>query len=699
MKRFRFATLTLLLLSLVFSTRAAENINLLVDCSHTYSFDLSDASRTQSQIFPGINCLTSTTTIHKLDLEPINALVILVDGKLPYHPDDAAYLLEYVRQGGGLYIALNTGKEYEESILEFQAGLGLNVEPAEAQEHINSLVAADHPAAVESLSWEFKRQVPSFSPEEKEVWTPVYVSETGEPVIIARSFGKGRIIADSSGVYHRTIGLNESAVTVTRKLIEWMSANKKVEPIPSGGGWQFSDGYRWDLTETTEDGLRIHFNEYTRMYVPQSVKAYHKTVDYLVMLTGIDEKQKATQITNLRKRKEPTYAGTSIDIDITGVQEITLETLDGGDGGNSDHSVYADAWFVDAEGNRTQVLLENASLVQPGFGKPWQDRLPSGRRLSIGGEAFETGIWLHANGKMVFPINGNYTRFISRVGCNDEGTGSVGFRVSGDGEVLWDDGKVYHGGKPGGNTDNVNYVPDGVLFQLKYLACIGAGFLLPQGAAVDVPPALKDDWEVHLGMLSHEMGHAWSYPFGEVMGEEGSAFIYNNLVLHHHNGQRHEDYVTQRLMNYLGRLEMADVDLAKRGHNAKYYIFMDLMIRQYGEEVFKNYNLLKHAILNKEGAKWDVHSTAWLWSAAVGEDAFPFFQTAFGSSVDPSKVQLPDEVMKAGFDPVAIGRLYDIPLQVLPRKRDIFSNLNTFQDVRDFYERENKEKGPPPVEG
>jgi hypothetical protein len=50
---------------------------------------------------------------------------------------------------------------------------------------------------------------------------------------------------------------------------------------------------------------------------------------------------------------------------------------------------------------------------------------------------------------------------------------------------------------PGGNPRDVNYVPDGVLFQLKYLACVGSGFLVPQGAAVDVPPALKDDWQVH----------------------------------------------------------------------------------------------------------------------------------------------------------------------------------------------------------
>ena len=64
-------------------------INLLTDCSHDYSFNLSNASRNQDEVFPGINCLTSGRTIHKLDLEPINALAVLIDGKMPYSPKDA----------------------------------------------------------------------------------------------------------------------------------------------------------------------------------------------------------------------------------------------------------------------------------------------------------------------------------------------------------------------------------------------------------------------------------------------------------------------------------------------------------------------------------------------------------------------------------------------------------------------------------
>ncbi len=79
----------------------------------------------QDDIFPGINCLTSGGSIHKLNLEPINALVVLADGLLPYVPEDAPYLLDYVKEGGGLYVAVRAGGRYWDSVVDFLEGLGL----------------------------------------------------------------------------------------------------------------------------------------------------------------------------------------------------------------------------------------------------------------------------------------------------------------------------------------------------------------------------------------------------------------------------------------------------------------------------------------------------------------------------------------------------------------------------------------------
>ena len=115
--------------------------------------------------------------------------------------------------------------------------------------------------------------------------------------------------------------------------------------------------------------------------------------------------------------------------------------------------------------------------------------------------------------------------------------------------------------------------------------------------------------------------------------------------------------------------------------------------------IWKNYNLLKYALLNKEGAVWTPNTTPWLWSIAAGEDVYPWFNSAFDSSFDKSKAQLPQKAMAVGFNPVKIGKRYDVPLQKLERKRDIFSTLKSFKDVREFYKRELAEKGHPKSEG
>lgn len=818
-------------------------INLLVDCSHEYSFNLSAASRTQNDIFPGINCLTACQTIHKLDLEPINALVVLMDGKMPYHPKDAPYLLNYVKRGGGLYIGARTGGAYGPSLKQFLSEFGLKDEPVLSKDPKNWGISAHAPSELvyeldgkckrftstvgmwkhgggsvtfevygdekllhqtgvlrgrdrEEISVDVKgvqalrlvatdagngnssdgsvwfdprivttsgrkmrlllsdaasvkvgwakamqdvhfngeplgggkskkgkeqppglypnrrlsgkpwptiegagRNLPNLTPTDPLQWKTIYVNGKGTPAVMVRKYGRGLIVCDTAGLYGAAISQKEPHVEAMRRLIEYISGNKKVEPVRGGGGWQFSDGYRWEQITTTEDGLRIHYNEYSKMYIESDIKAYKETVKYLTQITGLDETQKASQINELGGLAAKAQLGTPIDIDISGVRTLTLVTTDGGNGNASDHSVFADNFLINSSGRKTKLELEDASEVRPGYGRALQDTFEDGAPLSIGGKTFENGILLHASGRMSFDIDGKYKRFVSHAGCSDRSFGSVGFKVLGDGKELWNDGLVYRGGVPGGNPNDINYVPEGVLFQLKYLPCVGAGFLLPQGSAVDLPPALKDDWQVHLGMLSHEMGHAWGFPFCEKIGEEGSAFIFNNLVLHHHYGQKHGDSVTRRLMGYLKKQDLDGVDLAVTRSDFKYYMFIDLMIREYGEGIWKNYNLLKYALLNKEGAVWDAHSTAWLWSIAAGRDVYPWFEDAFGSNMEKDKVELPKEAMDAGFDPVAVGELYDVPLKALPQQRDIFSQLKSFSDVREFYDKESAEKGYPKVEG
>jgi hypothetical protein len=122
------------------------------------------------------------------------------------------------------------------------------------------------------------------------------------------------------------------------------------------------------------------------------------------------------------------------------------------------------------------------------------------------------------------------------------------------------------------------------------------------------------------------------------------------------------------------------------------------MIREYGEEIWRNYNLLKAAVLNQEGARWTPHTSAWLWSIAAGRDVFPWLQAAFGTSVSRDQAQLPSQVLEVGFDPLAVGKLYNVPLVRLTPARDLLSRLPNVAAVRAFYAQESAAKGRPAKE-
>ena len=72
---------------------------------------------------------------------------MLVDGRLPYHEDDAPYLRDYVKQGGGLYVAVKTGGAYGDSVADFLAGLGLkDAGPRLAKDPKNFGISAHAPS-------------------------------------------------------------------------------------------------------------------------------------------------------------------------------------------------------------------------------------------------------------------------------------------------------------------------------------------------------------------------------------------------------------------------------------------------------------------------------------------------------------------------------------------------------------------------
>ncbi|CQR47246.1 Beta-galactosidase [Paraliobacillus sp. PM-2] len=68
-----------------------------------------------------------------------------------------------------------------------------------------------------------------------------------------------------------------------------------------------------------------------------------------------------------------------------------------------------------------------------------EDLAGDGNPLTINGITYQKGLGVHAPSEIVYNIGGNYSRFTSEIGVDDEitSTGSVGFEIWGDGEKLF----------------------------------------------------------------------------------------------------------------------------------------------------------------------------------------------------------------------------------------------------------------------
>lgn len=100
-----------------------------------------------------------------------------------------------------------------------------------------------------------------------------------------------------------------------------------------------------------------------------------------------------------------------------------------------------------SEGARQRVRLETPmanAILQP-FGIAQNNLSTSQEKLRIAGESYAHGIGCHAPSDMRFSLDGKYRRFLSMVGVDDTGSGSVTFEVHADGKKRFDSGAMLSG--------------------------------------------------------------------------------------------------------------------------------------------------------------------------------------------------------------------------------------------------------------
>jgi chitodextrinase len=147
----------------------------------------------------------------------------------------------------------------------------------------------------------------------------------------------------------------------------------------------------------------------------------------------------------------------TVNVDVTGVNQLQLVVTDGGDNNNSDHADWAGARLTTGSTSPTpppapaSTYISDLSWVGTptnGWGPVEKDMSNGGKRggdgktITLNGVTYAKGLGVNANSKVTYNLGGNYLRFISDVGVDDEvgGRGSVVFQVWGDGVKIYDSG-------------------------------------------------------------------------------------------------------------------------------------------------------------------------------------------------------------------------------------------------------------------
>lgn len=120
-----------------------------------------------------------------------------------------------------------------------------------------------------------------------------------------------------------------------------------------------------------------------------------------------------------------------VDVALGSADELRLMVGDGGDGTNYDHSDWADAELVKADGTAVYLDTIPPASARQGHGElAFRTNIP-GQPLRIADRTFEHGLGTHARSEIRYPLDGTFARFRAWVGVDAtvKEHGSVRFEV------------------------------------------------------------------------------------------------------------------------------------------------------------------------------------------------------------------------------------------------------------------------------
>lgn len=114
-------------------------------------------------------------------------------------------------------------------------------------------------------------------------------------------------------------------------------------------------------------------------------------------------------------------------VDLKGVDKLVLITAGGPDGSDYDQAVWGNARLIAADG--TSVWLDEVPFEYgvAGWAKPKMNINAYDKEIYIAGKLYPHGIFCHANGTLVYPVNNKFVRFEAEVGIDDTSQGGSAF--------------------------------------------------------------------------------------------------------------------------------------------------------------------------------------------------------------------------------------------------------------------------------
>lgn len=106
-------------------------------------------------------------------------------------------------------------------------------------------------------------------------------------------------------------------------------------------------------------------------------------------------------------------------VDLKGVDKLVLVTSGGPDGTDYDQAVWANARLIAADGSSVWLDEVPFEYGVAGWAKPKMNVNAYDHEIVINGKEYKHGVFCHANGMLVYPINGKYVRFEAEVGIDD----------------------------------------------------------------------------------------------------------------------------------------------------------------------------------------------------------------------------------------------------------------------------------------